>query len=227
MRMGTPTRFFFALVYVFGLGLTSVGSAVAGSKSYDTALEGRPCDIVTADMVATTYQVPVKQLKQSQPVESLCAYEMTGSGKILNVKLSVAVFDTNKAAEAAFISSTRSMTVQDMAEKLKELGIEFDEEDRQFARDLGLPDPQPTGVQFQDVDGIADQARFQTDEGVLHVQQGNLLMKLDAFYGPSMKKPDTLTLAAMEGATSSWKQDTMDERREQSTALAKAALAAL
>lgn len=225
--MGTPTRFLFALVYVFALSLISVDTAVAASKSYDVALESQPCDIVTADMIATTYQVPVKQLKQSEPVESLCAYEMTGNGRILSVKVSVAVFDINKSAEDAFISSTRSMTAQGMAEKLNEFGIEFDEEDRQFARELGLPDPQPTGVQFEDVKGIADQARFQTDEGVLHVQHGNLLMKLDAFYGPSMKKPDTLTLAALEEATSRWKQDTIDERREQSTALAKAALDAL
>lgn len=225
MDIMTGSQVCFSLVCALCLSLIGVGSALAGSKTYDTSLAERPCDIVTADMVATTFGVPVDNLQQSGPEAPLCSYQLEEDGKSLDVLLTVVAFDTDKAAAEGFRDATRSMSAEEVSARLEELGIELDESDEQFARDIGIPEP--TGVQFEDVENIADQARFQTGEGSLHLQQGNLWITLTAYYGPDMKIPDEITFESVEKATSAWKKDTMDERKEQVIALAKAALAAL
>lgn len=227
MSKTAGSRISFALACVLGFSLTGA-SVLANSATFDASLSDRPCDIVTPQMVATTFDVPEENLKQSEPMESWCSYELEEGHKTLEVILRVSVFDTNKAATKSFHDSTRSMSAEEMTEQLKALGVEFDESDIQFARDLGLPDPRPSGLQFEDVDSIAEQARFNTNEGSLYLLQDNLQITLNAFYGPSMTIPDKITsFEGLEKATSIWKEDTMDERKEQAIALAKVTLAAL
>lgn len=205
--------------------ISSISSA--NGATFDTSISDKPCDIVTANMVATTFDIPEKNLEQSKPMPSACSYEMEDNGKILSVYLIANVFENKKTAAESFHDSTRSLSAQEMTEKLKAAGVEFDESDIKFARDMGLPDPRPTGLQFEDVNGIADQARFLTDEGSLYFLQDNLQIILNAFYGPDMVLTDQSSFEALEKETSTWKKDTMDERKEQAITLAKAALAAL
>lgn len=226
MSMMRPSSISFALAFALGISLAG-NSTLANSAPFDTSIGDRPCEIVTAQMVATTFDIPEKNLQQSKPMEHWCSYDMEKDGKTVSVSFQVIAFETKKDAAESFRDSTRSMSAQEMTEKLKALGVEFDESDIQFARDLGLSDPRPTGVQFEDVDGIADKARFLTSEGSLYLLQDNLQIMLSAFYGPDMTIPDEITFEAIQKATSAWKEDTMDERKKQTITLAKTALAAL
>lgn len=226
MSMMRRTKISFALACTLGFSLTS-NAALANSATFDTSLGDRPCEVLTARMVATTFDIPEKSLQQSNLMKYWCSYDMEKNGKNVSVNFQVLAFDNKKAAAESFRDSTRSMSAEEMTEKLKALGVEFDESDIQFARDLGLSDPRPTGLQFEDVDGVADQARFLTSEGSLHLLQDNLQITLNAFYGTDMKMPDEITFEALEKTTSAWKQDTMSQRKEQAITLAKAALTAL
>lgn len=53
---------YFALACVLGLRPITTGTALANNKVYDTSLEDRPCNILTADMVATTLNLPTETL---------------------------------------------------------------------------------------------------------------------------------------------------------------------
>lgn len=207
-----------------------VASAWATSKTYDTSLAEKPCNIVTAKMVADTFKVPVEQLEQSDSIIPLCFYEMEENGKIVDVTLSITAFESDNAAAESFREATQSMTATQMAQSLEELGIDLDEADDQPIGGITMPDMQPSGVQFESIQNLAKQARFQTNKGVLHLLEGNLYMILHAYYGKEMPIPNNFSVtdyADLEKATSAWTAETIDVRKEQTVALAKAALKAL
>ena len=216
------SRISFALACALGFGLVG-NCALANGATFDTSLGDRPCDVVTAQMVATTFDVPEKSLQQSEPLKSWCAYELEESGKTLEVLIYVATFDGAAAAKKDLRDSSRSMSAEEISEQLQAMGIAFDESDN----DSNLPMPQPTSVTFEDIDGIANQARFNTNEGWLHLQQNNLRINLSAFYGPNMRMPDQISFKAMVEADSAWKEETISKRKEQAIKLAKIALAEL
>lgn len=227
-KMSIFRRYRIPFAFIGVLSFSWINSiSLANGATFDTSFSDTPCEVITAQMVATTFDIPEKNLEQSKPMPSACSYEMEENGKILSVYLIVNVFEDKKTAAESFHDSTRSLSAQEMTEKLKAAGVEFDESDIKFARDMGLPDPRPTGLQFEDVDGIADQARFLTDEGSLYLLQDNLQIILNAFYGPDMPIPNVTTFEALEKADSAWKKSTMDERKDQAVALAETALAAL
>lgn len=220
--MTTGQRISAALALALGLG---GGAAVAGGASFDASLEDRPCDILTMRMVAATFDVPEDELQQSQPIASWCAYEMEEPGETLNVSFSAHTYDTAAPAAEDFRNSTRSMTANELAETLKTI-LGEDDDDPDNIEKL-IMETQPDGIQFEDVDGVAERARFETGEGALHLLIGNMRMTITAFHGPDMAMPNEFTAEAMMNALGDWKQETMSVRKEQAISLAKAVLAEL
>ena len=218
----------FALVCAFTFSIIGAETASAASKTYDTSLAKTPCDILTIDQVATTLNLPAEKLEQSDPEVPFCIYEMDEDGKTVEVTLVVNAFDTDKAAAESFHELTQDRTAEEITQMLQELGIDADEDESDSI--ASITKPETTGVEFESIKGIAEQARFQTNEGALHLLQGNLYLVLMAYYGPVPPVPENIVytdFAALEKASSAWVQDTMDVRKKQTTALAKAALEAL
>ncbi len=213
--------------------LCALTPTLASGATFDASLADRPCDIVTAQMVAATFDVPAGDLRQTDSIASRCYYKMNGEGRNLNVEFSVRAYDSDEAAAKYFRNYTRSMSPDEIAEgmeAIKEKAIESGEPgangQNKAIEGIGAA-LQQIGIQFEDVSGIADQARFETSDGTLHLQLGNLLMKLRAFHGPGMTAPDKITQKTMMKALITWQQGTMDARRKQAAELAKTALEAI
>lgn len=233
MSKTTCSRSHLALLCGLGLGLSGGGAALAGSATFATSLGDHPCEIVTASMVATALNVPVADLEQKHLMTSRCSYEMEEGGKFLKVGVSLKVYETDEDAAEDFRAATRSMSADEISEGMKLITAQADKDGasdsgaRKEAADSIGAGLLRNGIQFEDVDGVADQARLETSDGTLHLQQGNLRIKLRAFYGPAMPIPDKITQETMTKALTGWQQNTMDLRRAQAMDLAELALAPL
>lgn len=226
------SRISLALACVSGLGLT--GCSEAGSATFDKSLEDEPCAVVTTQMVATTFDVPEADIEQSNAMSSRCSYEMEGDGESLNVEVSVDAYDTDEKAAEYFRQATRSMSSKEISDAMKAVRKQADkggaldtDAKKDAAASIGAGVSQGGGIEFEDVEGVADQARFDTSDGTLQLQQGNLRIKLKAYYGPEMPIPESYEPGTMSEIVTAWMQDTSSERKAQAIALAKVALAEL
>lgn len=227
-----------SLAFACAAGLGLAGCSKAGSTSngggatYDTALEDTPCAIVTTQMVATAFEVPVSDVEQSNVMSSRCSYEMESNGDTLDVEVSVDAFETTKKAASYFRRATRNMSSEEISDAMnsiqKEAGTDLGTAaQKDAAESIGSGVKQGGGIQFQDVEGVGDQARLNTFDGTLNLQAGNLLIDLRSYYGPAMPIPDVIEPGTMMKVQKSWMQDTMEARETQSVKLAKIALDAL
>src|SRR3546814_3666931 len=73
------------------------------------------------------------------------------------------------------------------------------------------------GIQFEDVEGVGDEARFALTVGAgdLHVRVGNLYFTTAAYSGATMPMPERLTGSSMLAANKKWRHDTMPQRTEE------------
>src|SRR3546814_6493344 len=85
------------------------------------------------------------------------------------------------------------------------------------------------GIQFEDVEGVGDEARFALTVGAgdLHVRAGNLYFVASAYAGPGMQMPEKLTGASIIAADKQWRRDTVPQRKDAATKLAKAVVQSL
>jgi len=186
-------------------------------------MEETPCAIVPKEMVAKLFDVPAGQVEVTSDQSSSCGYQWGENEEMLDVVLEVEVFDTAEAASSSFRGITRGISAKEVSNAMQEAVAQADNgAAKQIA---GLADGK--GLQFEDVEGIADEARFGTRFGTLYVRHGNLQLSLSAYHGPSMTMPEKFTPGAIMDATAAWKKKTMDKRKQQSTELAKAIVAAL
>ncbi|HSH49267.1 MAG TPA: hypothetical protein VK991_11845 [Halomonas sp.] len=233
MRLTSRFQISFLPVFSPDHGLTGGGIALGGGGAFNASLNVRPGDIVTKEMVATTFNVALEDLQQSHPMASWCSYKMIENDKTLNVDVSIQIHDTAEAAAEDFRNATRNIPAGETLEAEQALqeksagsyGLGIDATHNVFT--CAISAIRQRGIQFENVYGVADQARFETTEGTLRLQQGNLRMTLSAFYGPDMTIPDIITAESIMQAVTTWQQSTMRQRKEQTIALAKAALARL
>lgn len=221
-----------ALTCAFSLGLGGSG-AMAGEATYDTALEDTPCEVVSPQMVATALEVPKEALEQSDMISSRCYYEMDEDGKTFNVEVVIRAYDSDAGAAEEFGNATRSVSSEEIKDAMAALSGAGDDADaqgsdtEQAAAEGIATGLAQTGIQFEDVDNLADQARFATSDGTLELLQGNLRISLTAYYGPAMPHPDEYTTKAIMQAQSDWIDDTIGQRKAQAIKLAKLVLATL
>src|SRR3546814_2589712 len=85
------------------------------------------------------------------------------------------------------------------------------------------------GIQFEDVEGVGDEARFALTVGAgdLHVRVGNLYFTTAAYSGATMPMPERLTGSSMLAANKKWRHDTMPQRKEAAIKLARAVVQSL
>lgn len=219
-----------------GLGVAACSetdrTANTDSATYDMARADEPCAIVTAQMVATTFDLPEANIEQSSVMSSKCSYEMKEDDRRLDVEVSVDAYETDRQAAETFRQATQSMSSEEVSDALNSVrqqagqdgGLDTDAK-RDAAGSIGSGLQQGGGIQFQDVDGVADQARFDTSDGTLQVLDGNLRIRLNAYYGPGMAMPDRQ--GSIDAAFAAWMEETMEERKRQSVKLAKMAVAEL
>lgn len=153
---------------------------------------------------------------------TMCFYQMEGDGRFLEVTAMVRAFATQAAASEFYDEFTRDVSPGEMAERLQELGVDTDDPfsiaDRSVAARL------KDGIRFENVGGIADQARFDASDGTLHLRRGTMVLGVSAFHGPPPTLPTKVTPETMADAEAAWKAEAMELRRRQAADLAQAVL---
>jgi hypothetical protein len=228
-------------VCVVGLGLAACSEAQSGSAEagvadgpvFDVSLEDAPCELVTREIVAEVFSVPVDQIKAASGLSDYCNYEGEIDGKILNVNASVDVFETASAAADSFRSVTAGMSAAEVSEAMagaveqaEEQGA-LETQSQKQAADAMVDGLASGGLKFVEVEELADHARFGLRFGTLYLVRGNMRIDLTAYHAPGMPMPETMSVEAIQEAGSAWQDETRPVRKRQSIDLAKAVLAAL
>lgn len=212
---------------------------VTDSVHVDAAIEKNPCELLPAEMVAGLFEVPVADLERESSMSSACAYSWENDDETERLDVTVKVSDVGKDAERTasnFRSVTRGMSGADVdramagiKEKAASEG-KLDTAGKRKAGDaIAGSASGSAGIQFEDVAGVGDEARFALTVGAgeLHVRAGNLYFTASAYSGPGMEMPETLTGASIIAADRQWRQDTMPQRKEAAITLAQAVVQSL
>ncbi|MDN5782667.1 MAG: hypothetical protein L0H23_11740 [Luteimonas sp.] len=208
------------------------------SVHVDAALEKNPCELAPADMVARLFEVPVAELELEPSMRSACVYSWENADETERLDVRVDVSDVGKNAERAasnFRSVTRGMSGADvdraMAGVKEKIASDaaLDAARKKAAGALLGGTSGSAGIQFEDVEGVGDEARFALTVGAgdLHVRNGNLYFTASAYSGPGMKMPEKLTGGSIMAADKQWRRDTMPQRKEAAIKLAQAVVQSL
>lgn len=199
------------------------GSAV----TYDASLRDSPCSLIGPEVVAAVFDLPVDGIKQ-YAAGGMCKYDWKGDGRIMNAVIHVLrVGETAAETAGYFANATAGMDAAALDAALESIREQASDEPAAGAL-LGAAGEVSRagsgGLEFGDVEGIGDRARMQLGNGDLSVLHGNLYFSVAAFHGDRMQAP--ASLSEMVSASRAWHRETLSQRKEQSIALAKAALAA-
>lgn len=165
-------------------------------------------------------------------MSSACVYQWENDTRRLDVRVQVAGIDEDAGrATSNFRSVTRGLSGTDLDRAMA--GIK-----EQAANDGGLDtvgkreaadavvdsSSGSAGIQFEDVDGVGDEARLALSVGAgdLHVRAGNLYFVASAYSGPEMQMPTGMTAGSILAADRQWRRETMPQRRQAAIKLAEA-----
>ena len=211
---------------------------VTDSVHVDAAIEKNPCELAPAEMVADLFEVPAADLERESSMSSACVYSWENGDETERLDVKVNVSDVDENAERAasnFRSVTRGMSGADLDRAMagvKEKAASdarLDAAGKKAADAIAGSSSGSAGIQFEDVEGVGDEARFALTVGAgdLHVRAGNLYFTASAYSGPGMQMPDKLTGASIVAADRQWRRDTMPQRKDAAIKLAKAVVQSL
>jgi hypothetical protein len=202
----------------------------------------RACEFLTADMVSKQFGVPAGELEQRKLMG--CMYTWSKDGQVLDAKLmTIQVHRTDEMAQTWFHNSTATKTkkqldaemdlVKKEAQKRKELDTDLKKKTAGTLTDIMKMGSPKEGVSYDDVPGIADEARTSNKDGSLWMRLGNVTFHVAAYKGPEqprpkfdLKNPKGIAKAAME-AQKAWLKETLAERKAASKKLAPLVVAAM
>lgn len=217
----------------------------ASSAHFEKDIRKKGCEILTPKRVADTFGVPEGELKQQKIMG--CAYSWRGEDQLVEAR--VLQLRAHKSVENAvrwFDNTTRSQTKEELAEQMqvikgkvkdhKEVDTKQKKKTTNQLLDIASDMIPEGGVTYEDVAGLGDQARINTNDGTLWIRVANLTFNVAGFKGKPMQKPDyrpadmkdVKKIAAMsKKARQGWLKETIDQRRSDGTEVAKLVLAHL
>ncbi|HET6632743.1 MAG TPA: hypothetical protein VFG73_08560 [Rhodanobacteraceae bacterium] len=208
--------------------------AVADSAHVDESLRKHACNLLTTAMVAEAFALPAAEIEQSNVIGSHCEYEWEGEGEEMDAKVIVKrVFDDADKAAEYFNRATRNVSTAEMAkakamlhEQLAKSG-KLDSERKRTTAKAVTGGAVRDAIAFEPVEGVADQARFDTGTGELAVRHGNLYFKISGYRGSSMPMPAKMDFNSIRANSRKWIRETMPQRKQAAVKLARAAVASL
>ena len=222
-----------------GMEETPKNLAEAQAK-FQGDLDKKPCEILTPELVESTFSVPKAELKQMKIMG--CIYSWKNEDEELQATLTL--MRAHKSADVAaqwFANATKGMSAEEAKAVVKEAtekakkDPKVDTKIEKKAADMvgAAAVANTTAVRFEEVDGVGDQARVTARDGTLWVRTGNLTFNVSAYKGPKMpgikfKKMDPKSIMAQsKKANADWMAKTLDQRKTQATELAQVVLGAL
>jgi len=161
---------------------------------FDRDMSKRGCEILTADLVSATFDVPADALKQMKIMG--CRYEWSNDEQTLTAGITMLrAYKSEAAAAGWFANATRNRTAKEMQQEMDKISGQLDESEqldtelkKSTAKNL-LAMVENKAVNFEDVEGIGDEARVR-DSGTVYVRVDNLTFMVTAYKGSKMPKPD-------------------------------------
>ncbi|MFK7915869.1 MAG: hypothetical protein AB8B93_18295 [Pseudomonadales bacterium] len=195
------------------------------------------CELVSAELVATTFAVPAENLKQTRMMG--CIYTWDNEQDQLQASVMMARAHKNAtAASAWFANATRNRTAAESQAEIDQVAERLESREelnatagKSVTKTL-LKAAGAKAVVYTDIANIGDEARAAAD-GSLWVRVGNLTVTISAYHGA--KQPETQLsglgikemIAAANEADSDWQAQTAPQRLEDSSRLANAIVARL
>jgi hypothetical protein len=216
-----------------------VDKALSDEARFGKDMRKKACELLSPKMVADTFGVPEGELEQRKIMG--CIYTWKGGGEIVEARITMLrAHKSEKMAATWFGNATKSLTKEEMAAQMqmvKKRVKERKEVDTKLKKDTAdkladvASDMMPDGgVSYEDLAGVGDQARVNTNDGSVWVRVANLTFHVVGFKGKDMEQPK-YTAADMKNikkvtamakkAQQEWLKATIDQRRGDGTKLAK------
>jgi hypothetical protein len=204
----------------------------AAKAQFGEDFSKKGCEILTAELVATTFDVAADALSQMQMLG--CRYDWQGEDQILEASISMLrVHDTEAAAAGWFASATKNRTAEEMQAQLDRVAeqLEASEQldtavEKSMAKSV-LSAMGTKAVHFDDLPGVGNEARV-NDDGSVYVRVRNLTFTVSAYKGApappaDFKGVDLQQMAEVaKQAAAEWAAATAPQRRSDGERLARA-----
>lgn len=250
MKHSPKVNILLLLVLGLGLGLAAcqdpgsdgdvqaaADSALSDSARFDTDMRKKGCELLSAELVAATFDVPADALTQFKIMG--CQYSWDGDEETLEASISMLqAHDREAGAASWFATATRNRTAEEMQAEMDQVAGQLDESEqldtelkKSTANDL-LKTVGSKAVTFEDVAGVGDEARV-SDDGTVYVRVDNLTFMVSAYKGPAAPPPDFQGADLQQMATigkehaAQWAIETAPQRKADGIRLAGAIVAAL
>ncbi len=146
-----------------GEQITAAGSATSGKARFGKEI-GKGCDVLTAELVATTFSVPADSLKQMSVLGCLYSWENDEEELAANISM-LRAHKSDTSAAAWFANSTRSRTAEEMKAEMDKVAArleknkELDTKAEKSMANVILNSAASKAVNFEDVANVGDEAR--------------------------------------------------------------------
>jgi hypothetical protein len=208
------------------------GSAPSTAARFDREMSKRGCELLSAELVAATFDVSADALRQFKVMG--CRYSWEDDEQTLEAGLSMLQVSASEAGAAEwFATATRSRSAEEMKAEMDKVAGQLDESE-QLDTDLKkstaksvLQAVDTKAVSFEDVADVGDEARV-SDEGTVYVRVDNLTFMVSAYKGAKAPPPDfqgadlkQMAVIAQEHADR-WALETASQRKADGIRLAGA-----
>ncbi|NYT84986.1 hypothetical protein [Pollutimonas harenae] len=193
-----------------------------------------PCLAVPGATVAELFGVPEAEIKQRElkmKRRLVCTTKWSGADNSLFTEVQIEIMDSQEKAAKRFKSRTRSVSREEMAKAAQILRDKLDAADKtnksqksdsaKRAENSIIGAASQTPIEYEDVDAMGDEARFDLSEGKLVARQGAAIITIEAYSGPDMPMPGNYDVKSILKADRTWRKDTMPARKQQTLQLAE------
>lgn len=207
------------------------------SARFDRDIRKKGCELLTAELVSATFDIPVSELKQTKVLGCLYTWKIDAK----EVKAHLSMIRAHKSENRAikwFGNATKDKSEAEAEAEMATLRENIKKSDKIDAKvnakqiDSILSMVSVKAVSFEQIDGIGDEARA-SEDGAIYVRVSNLTFNVSAYKGASEPKIDFKGLNLKQVTEASkkhgadWSQKTAPQRKMNSIALAKVILAEL
>jgi len=210
----------------------TTGSPTSTVLQFDREMSKKGCEILTAELVGATFDVPANALQQMKIMG--CRYSWDNDEETLEAGISMLrVYDNEAAAASWFANATRSKTAEEMKADMEKISEQMDKSeqlDTELKKSTAKNMMSMIGtnaINFEDVANIGDEARM-NDDGTVYVRVGNLTFMVSAYKGPKAPPPEIQgadlqqMMEIAKEHSAKWAIETAPQRRADGVLLARA-----
>jgi hypothetical protein len=229
-------------LFVLGCGQDTGNEAVAEAspaesasqtvtRTYDKSVRERACEAMPVELVARLFDTPAEELEVGGGKYG-CRYLLESEDHTIYAELySITVFDDLEKAKRRYGDHTRNATQEDVDALKQELDRKLDKEkalktetEKKTAKKLTglMADLTPDGgLRHEPVEGLADEAKIDNQDGILRLRSGNMMFYIRAYNGPRQPRTGTSNMDEIMAEGRAWQAKTLPDRARATIKLAR------